>query len=93
MPVYFTVTVGRKFWDSIRSPLNRGGLLVWSPLNAGFTVENRPFLSSLVHLFQNESLCKALYRNEFENEPADEAHFHANGFARYTITIGRDSRK
>ena len=46
---------------------------------------NRPFLSSLVPLFQNESKCKTRSNeNEFdlhENELVGGTHFHMNGFA------------
>ena len=38
MQVYFTVNVGRKFWDSSRCPLIEGVPLMWGPLNTGFTV-------------------------------------------------------
>ena len=44
-------------------------------------------------LFQNESLCKALYGNEFENEPPDETHFHANGFCAKTPLDTEDKEK
>ena len=43
-------------------------------------------------LFQNESLCKALYGNEFENEPADETYFHENGYARKLLLTQRIKR-
>ena len=43
-------------------------------------VENRPFPSSLMPLFQSESKCE----NDFdlhENETACRTHFHMKGFA------------
>jgi len=38
MQVYFTVNVGRKFWDSTWCPLIEGVHLIWGLLNTGFTV-------------------------------------------------------
>jgi len=38
MQVYFTVNVGRKFWDFSWCPLNRGCPLNMGLLNTGFTV-------------------------------------------------------
>ena len=54
------------------------------------TVENRPFPSSLVPLFQSES-----YENDFdlhENEPEGGTHFHMNGFTLRLVLISRHKR-
>ena len=42
---------------------------------------NRPFPSSLVPLFQNESKCETFHmKNEFHSH-ANQSHFHKNSFA------------
>ena len=57
-----------------------------------FLNKDRPFLSYLVPLFPNQSLCKTFksQENEFdlhENEPVGRTHFHMNGFAhRFILT-------
>ena len=48
------------------------------------SAHNRPFLSSILLLFQNESNCETIQSNEFdlhENKPVGRTHFHMNGFA------------
>ena len=46
---------------------------------------NRPFPSSFLPLFQNESWCKTFHiKNEFYSHVhfhANQTHFHLNGFA------------
>ena len=47
---------------------------------------NKPFLSSLVPLFQNESVQNLSNESKFdlhENEPVGKTHFRNNGFARF----------